>query len=192
MYNWIENCDEIAASATLWFKQLMTAVSFCHRNGVIHQDIKPENVLVISTGDIKLFDFDLSAVVKEGCSSAQVDYYGTECFSCPTKAMINLYVNYGYEKPTDTYSFDTDVWACALTIYSIYSKNFLPFEDLISDPGVDSLNTLVNITRFHHDVFDYWPFVEKIPLRNRFLLKCMLHIDKNHRLTSEEVCIGLL
>ncbi len=188
LYSWIEACGDEEASehATLWFKQLMKAVSFCHKSGIIHQDIKPENVLVITTGNIKLFDFDLSAVIKEGCSPNQTDYYGTECFSCPIKALINLHVNHGYEDPNDTYSFDTDVWACAMTIYSIYSKNFLPFEDLSIEPGIDSLRTLVNIVRFHHDVFDVWPFVEKIPPKNRFILKYMLHINKRYRLTSSE------
>ena len=43
------------------FEQLLQAVSYIHRNGLVHNDIKPENILITrSDNDVKLIDFGLS------------------------------------------------------------------------------------------------------------------------------------
>ena len=34
------------------FKQLMSAVSYCHNNGICHRDIKPENILFLNNEKI--------------------------------------------------------------------------------------------------------------------------------------------
>lgn len=43
------------------FEQLLDAVAYMHRNGIVHNDIKPENILITRTGnDVKLIDFGLA------------------------------------------------------------------------------------------------------------------------------------
>ena len=45
------------------FKQLVSAINYCHSHGVCHRDIKPENILFSSTDEdspLKLIDFGLS------------------------------------------------------------------------------------------------------------------------------------
>ncbi len=43
------------------FEQLLQAVSYIHRNGLVHNDIKPENILITrSDNDVKLIDFGLA------------------------------------------------------------------------------------------------------------------------------------
>lgn len=50
------------------FKQLLLGVAFMHENGVVHLDIKPENVLVDAHGIVKLGDLDCAEVVGRGNS----------------------------------------------------------------------------------------------------------------------------
>nr|GEV47886.1 serine/threonine-protein kinase PEPKR2-like [Tanacetum cinerariifolium] len=47
-------------------KELMLVLKFCHEMGVIHRDVKPENILLSSSGSIKLADFGLAARVSNG------------------------------------------------------------------------------------------------------------------------------
>eukprot|EP00002_Diphylleia_rotans_P014504 TRINITY_DN2828_c0_g1_i1.p1 TRINITY_DN2828_c0_g1~~TRINITY_DN2828_c0_g1_i1.p1 ORF type:complete len:468 (-),score=56.50 TRINITY_DN2828_c0_g1_i1:1114-2517(-) len=48
------------------FSQMLSAVEFCHSMGVVHRDLKAENFLVDSNKNLKLGDFGISAVAKDG------------------------------------------------------------------------------------------------------------------------------
>ena len=39
------------------FKQILSAVEHCHKNGLVHRDLKLNNILITQHGDIKLADF---------------------------------------------------------------------------------------------------------------------------------------
>jgi serine/threonine protein kinase len=45
------------------FRQIISALQYCHSNGVVHWDLKPENFIMISPKDpftLKIIDFGLS------------------------------------------------------------------------------------------------------------------------------------
>jgi len=46
------------------FQQLVRGVSHLHKHGVVHLDIKPENILIGENGIVKITDFGLSEIVK--------------------------------------------------------------------------------------------------------------------------------
>ena len=50
------------------FQQVMSAIEYCHNNGICHRDLKPENILYLNAGPekdnpIKVIDFGLSQVI---------------------------------------------------------------------------------------------------------------------------------
>lgn len=67
---------------------ILTALEYSHRAGVVHRDIKPGNVMVTSTGQVKVMDFGIARAISE--SSATVaqtsSILGTAQYFSPEQA----------------------------------------------------------------------------------------------------------
>src|SRR3712207_7529113 len=49
---------------------VLTALEYSHRAGVVHRDIKPGNIMITTTGQVKVMDFGIARAVSD--SSATV------------------------------------------------------------------------------------------------------------------------
>lgn len=61
--------------ARYYFRQIIAGVDYCHNNLVSHRDLKPENILLSENGEVKIADFGLSNLMKDG------KYLKTSCGS---------------------------------------------------------------------------------------------------------------
>ncbi len=65
--------DGILQSAKIWFQELglvrfqvtymrklFSALNHLHAQGVVHRDIKPDNIMLTTDGELKMIDFGLS------------------------------------------------------------------------------------------------------------------------------------
>ena len=54
----------LEATARSYFQQLMYGLNYMHQQNIAHRDLKPDNVLITKTGEVKITDFGLSNVQK--------------------------------------------------------------------------------------------------------------------------------
>lgn len=100
------NAEELLAVA----EQVLPALVTGHARGVIHQDLKPENLLVDGDGRVRLLDYGIARVVNDSDSDAlRVRATGTPSFMSPEQVE-------GLEEVgprSDIYSFGATLFALA-------------------------------------------------------------------------------
>ncbi|KAL7669019.1 hypothetical protein ACOME3_009693 [Neoechinorhynchus agilis] len=93
----------------LW-KAMVEAVESLHRNRVIHTDIKPDNFIYTSDGDLKLIDFGFSLVIPKGVNGVKYKSRGTRNYLSPEVAgnMADC-----------VYTRKVDVWGLGCILYEM-------------------------------------------------------------------------
>ena len=51
--------------AEAYLMQILSALAYAHKNGVIHRDIKPANIILMPSGQVKLMDFGIARVTAD-------------------------------------------------------------------------------------------------------------------------------
>lgn len=96
-------------------RQIASALDYCHRNSIVHRDLKIENILISKTGDIKIIDFGLSNLFSP--RSHLKTFCGSLYFAAPELLQARQYVG-----P------EVDVWSFGIVLYVLVCGK-VPFDD---------------------------------------------------------------
>lgn len=175
-----------------YMKQLLTGLTYCHLNNILHRDIKGSNLLIDNQGVLKLADFGLAR----------------PCVLENSKSLTNRVITLWYRPPelllgTQTYGPAVDMWSAGCIFAELlHGKPILPGKDemeqldlifkLCGSPGVDDWPDFPELPwskkftkqkpfpRRTHEVF------RRFPLSARILVDGLLALNPGNRISAKD------
>ncbi|CAM9396076.1 unnamed protein product [Chrysoparadoxa australica] len=144
---YVESCsgmlDPMLVKSYLY--QICRGLEFCHARGVMHRDLKPQNLLVSRDGKLKLADFGLA-----------------RAFCPPIRPLTHEVVTLWYRAPeillgSQTYAPPVDVWAVGTILCEMVTKRPL----FPGDSEIDEVYKIFQLCGTPTE--DSWPGVTSLP-----------------------------
>ena len=95
-------------------RQLVSAISNAHYNGIIHRDIKPQNILMDSDGDVKITDFGIAMALSATAHTKTNSVLGTVHYLSPEQARGGMA------------TMKSDIYSVGIVLYELLTGK-LPF-----------------------------------------------------------------
>ncbi|KAJ3257072.1 Protein kinase [Chytriomyces hyalinus] len=109
-----KQCQQDENMARVYFRQVVSAINYCHQNSIIHRDLKPENLLLDKDGNIKIIDFGFGNTFHR--DRTLDTYCGSPYYAAP-----EMVKGIPYTGP------EVDIWSMGVILYALITGN-LPFD----------------------------------------------------------------
>ena len=96
-------------------KQICAGLAAAHEVGVIHRDIKPQNIIIEATGGLKIMDFGIARLKEERGMTAEGTVVGTPDYMSPEQAR------------GQQLDFRSDIYSTGVVLYEVFTGT-IPFE----------------------------------------------------------------
>uniref|UniRef100_A0ACD6A8H6 Uncharacterized protein n=1 Tax=Avena sativa TaxID=4498 RepID=A0ACD6A8H6_AVESA len=152
------------------FRQLVSGVAYCHRNMVVHHDLKLENVLLDAGKNVKLADFGYSNFF------GPVQVPGADCGSL-LYAAPEVVAEREEGAPARYLGPEVDMWSCGVILFAMLC-GYLPFDGPDDDEQAIKRRIASGRVRIPGRISD----------DPRALISGMLQVSPHRRMTVGEVC----
>ena len=143
-----------------YIASIMTAINYLHERKIIYRDIKPENIMVLINGYLKLIDFGTAKEIKDRTKTI----IGTPHYMAPEVIL-------GRE-----YSFPVDFWSISICMYEFICGE-VPFGEREEDP-MEIYFAIIN------NELDFNEKYIKIDKEFKHIMKKMLDKNPSYRLCN--------
>ncbi|EEF29154.1 Cell division protein kinase, putative [Ricinus communis] len=146
-----------ATQIKCYMRQLLSGLSYCHANNVIHRDIKCANVLINHEGDLKIADFGLARwFVFKNCD---LDHLSPR--------LTNKVVTLWYRPPelllgATSYDTGVDMWS----VGCVFAELLIGRAVLCGTSEADQLKKIIELCGAPDQ--DDWPGASELPLYDKF------------------------
>ena len=107
LFDFIVKCNKLdEPTAALVFKQICSAVAYCHSFGIAHRDLKPENILIDKFPRVMVADFGLCGYLSD--AKLMKTFCGSPCYTAPECLLRREYDGKL-----------SDVWSLGVILFSI-------------------------------------------------------------------------
>ncbi len=129
----------------IWIlNQLLEAVGFAHKKGIIHRDIKPSNILITKDDDVKILDFGIAKILQDKGLTKTGTKMGTVYYMSPEQI-----------KAVKDIDHRTDIYSLGITLYEMLSGR-VPF-NVDTDSDFEIMNEIVSSDL--KDPREYYPHI---------------------------------
>jgi serine/threonine protein kinase len=125
----------------LWAGQLLDGLIGVHDKNMVHRDVKPENILLTATDDIKLVDFGLS---RNGPDGAPLTPRVCTIYYRPPELLAHYLSHGGDGRAAMVYGPEVDCWSAGCVLRELLTGRGPEFRptDVAVDPLVSSAQQL--------------------------------------------------
>lgn len=154
--------EDVARS---YFRQVLSGVDFLHENGIVHRDIKPDNILLTNNRQTcKIVDFGVSEMFVKPDDDTMKRNAGSPAFMSPELCKLGHAYSHGRSD---------DIWALGVTLYCMVMGRLPFFKE--------------NLLELYHDIQYVTPALEGISSSCCELLTRLLDKNESTRITVPEL-----
>ena len=158
------------SSACKVFAELVSGVAYMHAKGLVHRDLKLENMLLDSTGDLLITDFGFVNEFRRGHELMSTSC-GSPCYAAPELVVTT--------RPYRGRA--ADIWSCGIILFAMLA-GYLPWDDDPTNPKGDDIPKL-----YHYITHTKLKFPSYISALPRDLLRKLLVTDPRKRIDMPHI-----
>ncbi|XP_019198398.1 PREDICTED: mitogen-activated protein kinase kinase 4-like [Ipomoea nil] len=159
-------------------KQILSALNYLHTRNIVHNDIKPENLLFNSQGVLKIADFGISKILNEETCGELLP--GTLGYMSPERIHDYFTQQHGLPK---AHAYAGDIWSFGMSIWELYVGDYPLLDDSLLQPT--SYLTAIKTAISASQPLRLMPAGTSPELRN--FIACCLEIHPQNRATAEDL-----